>query len=120
MPQKFYNFLRGFGLKLINSKEKSPTLSHNVFKKKIVPYLKKNDSTLLVLIDNLRLDQWKIIEPLISKYFNIENEDMYCSILPTTTHYSRNSFFAGLTPNEIKTKFILYFHNDPLSRSVKY
>ena len=108
----FGKFVKNNYLKWINSKEKSPTLSHNVFKKKIVPYLKKNDSTLLVLIDNLRLDQWKIIEPLISKYFNIENEDMYCSILPTTTHYSRNSFFAGLTPNEIKTKFPDFWIDD--------
>ena len=101
----FGKFVKNNYLNWINSKEENPILSHNVFKNKIVPYLKKSGSTLLILIDNLRLDQWKIIEPLVGKYFNIENEDMYCSILPTTTHYSRNSFFAGLTPNEIKTKF---------------
>tara|TARA_B100000575_G_scaffold31955_1_gene21520 strand:+ start:7183 stop:8739 length:1557 start_codon:yes stop_codon:yes gene_type:complete len=101
----FGKFIKSHYLNWINSMEKSPTLSHNVFKKKIVPNLKKNDSTLLILIDNLRLDQWKIIEPLISKYFNIDKEDLYCSILPTTTHYSRNSFFAGLTPIEIKAHF---------------
>lgn len=101
----FGKFVKNNYLNWINSKEENPILSHNVFKSKIVPYLKKSASTLLILIDNLRLDQWKIIEPLVGKYFNIENEDMYCSILPTTTHYSRNSFFAGLTPNEIKTKF---------------
>ena len=59
----------------------------------------------MILTDNLRLDQWKILEPLISKYYNIQEEDLYCSILPSTTHYSRNSFFAGLTPNQIKNKF---------------
>ena len=101
----FGKFVKNNYLNWINSKEENPILSHNVFKNKIVPSLKKSGSTLLILIDNLRLDQWKIIEPLVGKYFNIENEDMYCSILPTTTHYSRNSFFAGLTPNEIKTKF---------------
>ena len=101
----FGKFIKNHYWGWINSKENSPTLSHNVFKKKIIPYLNNSNPTLLILIDNLRLDQWKIIEPLISKYYNIQNEDLYCSILPTTTQYSRNSFFAGLTPNEIKNRF---------------
>ena len=101
----FGKFVKNNYLKWINSKDKSPTLSHNVFKNKIIPNLKDSNSTLLILIDNLRLDQWKIIEPLVSKYYNILQEDLYCSILPTTTQYSRNSFFAGLTPNQIKNKF---------------
>ena len=74
-------------------------------KTKLFPFVKNNNSTLLILIDNLRLDQWKILEPLISKYYNIHQEELYCSILPTTTQYARNSFFAGLTPNQIKNKF---------------
>ena len=101
----FGKFIRNNYSRWINSEEDIPILSHNVFKKKIIPYLKKNNPTLLILIDNLRLDQWKMLEPLISKYYNIQEEDLYCSILPTTTHYSRNSFFAGLTPNQIKNKF---------------
>ena len=101
----FGKFIKNNYLKWINSRENNPTLSHNVFKNKIIPCIKNNNSTLLILIDNLRMDQWKIIEPLISKYYNIQQEDLYCSILPTTTQYSRNSFFAGLTPKQIKDKF---------------
>ena len=101
----FGKFIKNNYLNWINSKQNSPTMSHNVFKNKIIPHLKINNSTLLILIDNLRLDQWKIIEPLVCKYYNVQEEDLYCSILPTTTHYCRNSFFAGLTPNEIKNKF---------------
>ena len=101
----FGKFVKNNYVNWINSKENKPTLSHNVFKKKIIPHLKNRNPTLLILIDNLRLDQWKIIEPLISKYYNIQEEDLYCSILPTTTQYARNSFFAGLTPNQIKNKF---------------
>ena len=101
----FGKFIKNHYLSWLKSKEKSPNLSHNVFKKKIIPNIKKSKSTLLILIDNLRLDQWKIIEPLVNKFYNIEEEDLYCSILPTTTQYSRNSFFAGLTPNEIKNNF---------------
>ena len=101
----FGRFVKKNYLNWINSKENSPSMSHNVFKNKIIPNIKNSNSTLLILIDNLRLDQWKIIEPLVSKYYNVQHEDLYCSILPTTTQYSRNSFFAGLTPNQIKNKF---------------
>ena len=101
----FGKFIKNNYLKWINSEDNSPTLSHNVFKNKIIPFVNNNNSTLLILIDNLRLDQWKILEPLISKYYNVHQEELYASILPTTTQYARNSFFAGLTPNQIKNKF---------------
>jgi hypothetical protein len=57
-----------------------------------------------IVIDNLRFDQWKLIEPEILKYFNIEEEDSYYSILPTTTAYARNSIFSGLLPDEMAKK----------------
>ena len=101
----FGKFIKNNYLKWINSEDNSPTLSHNVFKNKIIPFVSNNNSTLLILIDNLRLDQWKILEPIISKYYNVHQEELYASILPTTTQYARNSFFAGLTPNLIKDKF---------------
>ena len=101
----FGKFIKKNYLNWINSKKNEPVLSHNVIKNKIIPHLKNSNRTLLILIDNLRLDQWKIIEPLVTKYYNIEEEDLYCSILPTTTQYARNSFFAGLTPKLIKSKF---------------
>ena len=50
-------------------------------------------------------DGWKIIKEDINRYFTIENESVYFSILPTATQYARNSFFAGLTPLEIKKQF---------------
>src|SRR5690606_29218690 len=37
----------------------APTMSHNVFKNKVVPELSDTQSTLLIVIDNLRYDQWK-------------------------------------------------------------
>ncbi|MCE9538164.1 MAG: response regulator, partial [Bacteroidetes bacterium] len=69
-----------------------PLFSHTLFKSKVAPLLEKPETTFLVLIDNLRYDQWKIIQPIISEYFNIETEDLYSSILPTATQYARNSF----------------------------
>ena len=78
--------------------------SHNLLKKKLFPKL-KNESYFLIVIDNLRYDQWLIIKPVIEELFDIEKEEIYCSILPTTTQYARNSLFSGLMPLEIKNKF---------------
>ena len=89
----------------INNTGEGPLLSHQIFKHKVLPKIKKHQPTLLLMIDNLRLDQWKIIKEDINRYFTIENESVYFSILPTATQYARNSFFAGLTPLEIKKQF---------------
>jgi len=51
----------------------------------------------MLLLDNLRYDQWKIIEPIISECYHVEEEEFYYSILPTSTQYSRNAIFAGLS-----------------------
>jgi len=89
-----------------------PLLSHNIFKEKIFPILNKHQSTYMILIDNLRYDQWKVIEPLIINYFNVVNDSMYTSILPTSTQYSRNSIFSGLHPSQISSKFPDKWLND--------
>ena len=55
-----------------------------------------------LLLDNLRFDQWKVLEPLITDLFRVDNEDYFYSILPTSTQYSRNAIFAGMTPADIQ------------------
>ena len=82
-----------------------PTLSHNAFAQHVSPKLQPNSKTLLLMIDNLRYDQWKAIEPQINKLFQVESEELYCSILPTATQFARNAFFAGMTPLEIKENY---------------
>lgn len=74
-----------------------PLLSPEVFKERIFPMLDKGEKIFFIVIDNFRYDQWKIIQPMLTEYFEM-TEEMYCSILPTTTQYSRNSIFAGLMP----------------------
>lgn len=89
-----------------------PLLSHTIFRHKVIPEIENNDTTFLILIDNLRYDQWKVIQPIINEYFRIESEDIYCSILPTATQYARNALFAGLLPSEIEKKYPKHWVND--------
>ncbi|NVO10237.1 MAG: PglZ domain-containing protein [Bacteroidales bacterium] len=79
-----------------------PLLSPNLFQSKVFPIVDSGQKVLFVLIDNFRFDQWKIIEPIISTHWRVENESLYCGILPTVTQYARNSIFAGLMPLEIQ------------------
>ena len=80
---------------------KRPTLSHQVMKEMVFPKLKSGKPLFFVVIDNLRLDQWEIIEPLLSDYFVVEKDDTYFSILPTTTAFSRNALFSGMMPSDM-------------------
>ena len=45
--------------------ENEPILSHQVFKEWVIPELDDSQTTLFIVIDNLRYDQWKSIEPII-------------------------------------------------------
>jgi DNA-binding response OmpR family regulator len=75
--------------------EQTPVMSHQLMKKKILPVVDNSaEPVFMILIDNLRYDQWRIIQPLISEYFRVQEDDLYLSILPTATQYSRNAIFA--------------------------
>ena len=90
--------------------ENKPTLSHTVVRDKIIPRMTDDDKPLFfILIDNLRYDQWKAIQPLVETFFRVESDDIYYSILPTTTQYARNALFAGLMPLEIRRRFPKYW-----------
>ena len=86
--------------------------SINLFKTNIVPELSKGHPTLMILIDNLRYDQWKTIEPFVVEDCNIKKNIVYTSILPTTTQYCRNSIFSGLSPIDINKFHPNYWVNE--------
>lgn len=90
----------------------APIMSHTLFKDKIAPQLSKKQPTLLVVIDNLRYDQWKVFEPIINNYYKKESEDAFFSILPTATQYARNAMFSGLMPGDMEKLFPQYWKND--------
>lgn len=82
-----------------------PLMSHEIFKNKVFPLLDNGDKVFLIVIDNFRLDQWRMIKPVFGEYFNIDEDDLYCSILPTATQYARNAIFSGLMPISIAKMF---------------
>lgn len=92
--------MRNYDSWLNDPKADKPLLSHQLMKRKIFPELGKK-SVFVIVIDNLRFDQWKVIEPVITEYFNVTSEETYYSILPTTTAYARNAIFSGQLPSDM-------------------
>ncbi len=89
-----------------------PIQSHNLVKEKIFPLLADNKPLFVILIDNLRYDQWKVLQPTMEEFFRVDSEDIYYSILPSVTQYARNSLFSGLLPTEIEKKYPKYWVNE--------
>lgn len=83
---------------------KRPLMSNEIFKDKVFPLLDAGEKVFFILIDNFRLDQWRIIKPILAEWFNID-EDLYTTILPTATQYARNAIFSGLMPLQIEKMF---------------
>lgn len=108
----FSKFIEKNYLKWLKNPENAPLLSHQIFQKKVFPLLDKDKSTFFILIDNLRYDQWKIINDVMVDYYRLEEEDSYFSILPTATQYARNAIFSGLMPSEMEKKFPNEWQND--------
>ena len=89
-----------------------PTFSHTLFKDYVVPELSKSQRVLWIVIDNLRYDQYRILEPFINNYYKKDVEHSYFSILPTATQYARNAIFSGLMPSEMETRYPNFWKND--------
>lgn len=81
---------------------KAPVMSHTLFKELIQPQLQPGTPTLLVVVDNLRFDQWKALEPAVASSFKKTKEELFFSILPTATQYARNAIFSGLMPSDME------------------
>ena len=89
-----------------------PIMSHNLLKFKVFPHLEKGVPLFFVLIDNLRFDQWKTIQPIFAESFRINEEETFYAILPTATQYARNAIFSGSLPIDIEKEFPVEWKND--------
>ena len=103
IKQNYMDWMSRFDGK--SAKEDSmPILSPELFKTKVFPLLNEGEKIFLIVLDNFRYDQWKMLEKEIGDQFEID-EDLYCSILPTATQYARNAIFSGLMPEQIEKMF---------------
>jgi len=108
---QFSKFVEKNYLQWIKNPESGPITSPQLFKKKVFPAL-DNKPTFFFLIDNLRYDQWKVINDIIGNYYRMDNEEMYFSILPTATQYARNAIFSGMMPLDMEKNFPQLWQND--------
>lgn len=92
--------------------EEAPIMSHTLFRELIMPEISKAQPTLLVVVDNLRYDQWKAFEPIVNTHYKKEKEVPFVSILPTATQYARNAIFSGLMPSDMEKLHPEYWKND--------
>ncbi|MBA7526731.1 Protein-glutamate methylesterase/protein-glutamine glutaminase [subsurface metagenome] len=110
---EFSKFIRKNYVSWLKSNSKgAPLLSPNIFRSIVLPEINNNEKLVFILIDNLRFDQWRIIQPIINEFYLTEEEIAYCSIIPTSTQYARNAIFSGLMPEEIQKTFPKFWLND--------
>ncbi len=109
---EFSKFIVSNYIDWVQSDDEGPIMSHQLLRNKVFPHFDEKLPTVMVLLDNLRYDQWKVIEPIISDLYRVEEEDYFYSILPTSTQYSRNAIFSGLMPSDIEKYYTDWWKND--------
>ena len=109
---QFFKFIEKNYLNWLKNPDSGPLTSSQLFKKKVFPALEANKPTFFILIDNLRYDQWKVINSLLTDYYRLDEEECFYSILPTATQYARNAIFSGLMPLEMEKRFPDMWQND--------
>lgn len=92
--------------------EDAPVMSFNLLREKLFPKMSDGKPTVFLLLDNLRYDQWMTIAPVINELYRVVEEDHFYSMLPTSTQYSRNAIFAGMTPSDIYKNYPKWWLND--------
>ena len=110
---EFFKFISRHYASWVNPKSAdAPIMSHTLFRYKILPHIEKGRPLFVTLIDNLRYDQWKAVQPIFAESFRIQEEETFYSILPTATQYARNAVFAGMMPVDIEKHFPAQWKND--------
>ncbi|MCF0245008.1 MAG: bifunctional response regulator/alkaline phosphatase family protein [Bacteroidaceae bacterium] len=87
-----------------NSPCEAGLMSNTLMSRHIFPLLDRGEKVFLIVIDNFRYDQWRVLAESIGDGFDID-ERLYTTILPTATQYARNSIFSGLMPDQIAQMF---------------
>jgi len=93
----------------VNGAADAPLLSPEVYRELVEPEVRGHDQVLWVVVDCMRLDQWRMVEPVLEPFFHLERR-LYWSILPSATPYARNALFAGLYPLDIARGYPALWH----------
>ena len=99
--QTFAKYIRKHYEQWIAQPDARPLMSPDIFKRCVFPRLSKGRKVFLLVLDNFRFDQWRVLSGELAEDFDID-EDLYYSSLPTAPQYARNAIFAGLMPLQIK------------------
>lgn len=97
---------------ILGKEQNAPLFSHQLLAQKVLPHVQPGKPSFLVVIDNLRLDQWLAFQPIITESFRVVEDDLFYSILPTATQYARNALFAGMLPIDIAKQHPNEWKND--------
>ena len=101
----FSKYIKNNYEKWFQGTDSKPMMSPDLFKNKVFPMLDAGEKVFFVLIDNLRLDHWRVIQKELSSLYEFKEDDSYFSILPTATQYARNAIFSGLMPEQIRKMY---------------
>jgi hypothetical protein len=105
MHHEFADYMReAYPAWLSELEGERPPLSIDIVPEFVLPILERERAAAFIVVDCLRLDQWRVLEPLLATLFDVETTH-YFSILPTATPYARNALFSGLFPGEIAARF---------------
>lgn len=105
----FAKFIRQNYEQWFAAPDSRPMISTDIFRKTVFPLLDEQKKVFVIVIDNFRYSQWKIIQPVLAEYFSVHSELLYSAILPTATQYARNAIFSGLMPLQIQQQFPEYW-----------
>lgn len=109
----YYRFIERNYLEWLAAETKEkPLMSPSVMPRKVFPLLEKKNRVFFIVVDNMRLDQWLDMAAGMSSFYRVASEEIYMSILPTATQYSRNAIFAGLMPAGINDTTPEYWIKD--------
>lgn len=100
----FSRYVRDHYAGWVNGADGAPLLSPDLFRTWVAPELEGGRQVVWIIIDCMRLDQWRVVEDLLEPYYQLERRHYY-SILPSATPFARNAIFAGLYPREIASRY---------------
>jgi hypothetical protein len=104
MHREFATYMREhYPTWLKNLEGNRPPLSIDIVAEFLLPIIQRDRAAVFIVVDCLRLDQWRVLEPLLAPFFEVETTH-YFAVLPTATPYSRNALFSGLFPGEIAAR----------------